>query len=196
MANLGCIEINCWNSRTGSLDAPDYTVIDLDPSEDNSFDQVIEVAQAARVILDKAGIKALCKTSGASGLHIYIPLGAKYSYQQGRDFARLLCSLIQIELPKLTSMERALRNRRGKIYLDYLQNRRGQTLAAPYCLRPRPEAPVSTPLTWDEVRTGLRITDFNITTIRSRLAKTGDLFGPVLGKGIDMAKVLTALENP
>lgn len=195
MANLGCIELNSWNSRTKSLDAPDYTVIDLDPSEGNSFDQVIEVAQTARAILDAAGIEAFCKTSGSRGLHIYIPLGAKYTYQEARDFVRILCSLIQAQLPTLTSMERALRNRRGQIYLDYLQNRRGQTLAAPYCLRPKRHAPVSTPLAWSEVKSGLRINDFNISTMRSRLAKKGDIFGPVLGRGIDMAKALTALEH-
>lgn len=193
MANLGCIEINSWNSRVGTLDAPDYTVIDLDPSENNSFDEVIEVAQVARAIVDTAGIEARCKTSGSTGLHIYIPLGGAYSYQEGRDFARILCALIQARLPQLTSMERAVKNRRGKIYLDYLQNRRGQTLAAPYCLRPRPGAPVSAPLSWDEVKVGLKIGDFNITTMRLRLAAIGDIFGPVLGEGIDMADALTKL---
>ncbi len=195
MANLGCIEINSWNSRTGYLDAPDYTVIDLDPSEKNNFEEVIEVAQTARALLDSAGIVALCKTSGSSGLHIYIPLGAQYSYQEGRDFARILCTLIQAELPNLTSLERPVKNRLGKIYLDYLQNRRGQTLAAPYCLRPRPHAPVSAPLTWSEVKSGLKINDFNITTMRSRLVEKGDLFDRVLGKGIDMIKALKALEK-
>ncbi len=195
MANLGCIEINSWNSRKASLDAPDYTVIDIDPSEGNSFDQVIEVAQTAQALLETAGIKALCKTSGSSGLHIYIPLGAKYSYQEGRDFARILCTLIQAQLPKLTSMERAVKNRHGKIYLDYLQNRRGQTLAAPYCLRPRPQAPVSAPLAWSEVKIGLKINDFNITTMLPRLVDKGDVFSPVLDEGIDMIKALTALKQ-
>lgn len=195
MANLGCIEINSWSSRTGSLNAPDYTVIDLDPSDDNSFDQVIEVAQTAWAILEAAQIEALCKTSGSSGLHIYIPLGAKYSYQEARDFARILCTLIQAQLPTLTSMERAIKNRRGKIYLDYLQNRRGQTLAAPYCLRPRPRAPVSAPLSWNEVKTGLKIDDFTISTMRARLAEKGDIFDRVLGRGIDMLQAVAALEQ-
>ena len=192
MANLGCIEINPWNSPTTNLENPTYTVIDIDPSETNSFEQVIEVALAAKEVLDLAKIKAYVKTSGSSGIHIYIPLNGKYSYEEARDFTKLLCYYIKEKLPKLTSMERAVKSRKDKIYLDYLQNRRAQTLAAPYCVRPKPGATVSAPLSWKEVKPGLQLLDFTIKTMPNRIEKIGDWFKPVLGKGIDME---TAIDN-
>src|SRR5690606_16321745 len=140
MANLGCIEINPWNCRKDHLEHPDYLVIDLDPSDKNTFEQVIEVAQVAHTILDRAKIPGYCKTSGSSGLHIYVPLEAQYTHDEARDFTKLMCYLIHEELPKLTSMERQTDKRKDKIYLDFLQNRKGQTLAAPYCVRPKPGA--------------------------------------------------------
>ena len=194
MANLGCIEINPWNSVTRDLEQPTYTVIDIDPSEKSTFEQVIEVALAAKEVLDLAKIRAYCKTSGSTGLHIYIPLNGKYSYDEARDFTKLLCYFIKEKLPKLTSLERIVKNRKGKIYLDYLQNRRGQTLASAYCVRPKIGAPVSTPLLWEEVKPGLQILDFTIKNIPARLEKLGDLFSPVLQKGIDMEKAIGNLE--
>lgn len=195
MANLGCIEINPWNSRIDHLENPDYAVIDLDPSEKNSFEEVIEVALVAKEILDSANIDAYCKTSGSSGLHIYMPLNAEYSYDQARDFTKLICYFIQEKTGKITSMERAVKNRKGKIYLDYLQNRRGQTLAAPYCVRPKEGAPVSAPLEWEELKPGLKITDFNLQNMPGRLDEKGDLFKNVLGEGIDMEVALTRLNE-
>ncbi|WP_372919482.1 DNA ligase D [Salegentibacter sp.] len=195
MANLGCIEINPWNSRKDDLDHPDYTVIDIDPSDKNTFEEVIEVAQAAKEVLDLAKIDGYCKTSGSSGLHIYIPLGAKYDYDQARDFTKLICYYIHEKLPKLTSMERAVKARKGKIYLDYLQNRRGQTLAAPFCVRPKPGAPVSAPLEWKEVKKGLKVLDFTIETMPDRIKEKKDSFKKVLGKGIIMEKAIARLDN-
>jgi bifunctional non-homologous end joining protein LigD len=195
MANLGCIEINPWNSRIDNLDNPDYMVIDLDPSDKNTFDEVIEVAQAAKEVLDLAKIDGFCKTSGSSGLHIYIPLGGNYSYDEARNFTKLLCSYIAERVPKITSMDRAKKKRKDKIYLDYLQNRRGQTLASAYCARPKPGAPVSAPLEWKEVKTGLKILDFNIKNMSQRIQKKGDLFKKVLGKGIDMEEAMQSLES-
>ena len=125
---------------------------------------------------------------------IYIPLGGNYSYNEARDFTKLLCYFIHEKLPKLTSMERAVKNRKGKIYLDYLQNRRGQTLAAPYCVRPKKGAPVSAPLSWKEVKSGLAILDFTIKSMPQRLTEMGDWFSPVLGKGVDIAKAIDNLE--
>jgi len=195
MANLGCVEINPWNSRIENLENPDYAIIDLDPSDKNSFKEVIEVALVTKEILDAAKIGAYCKTSGSSGLHIYIPLNAKYSYNETRDFTKLLCYFIQEKTKKLTSMERAVKNRKGKIYLDYLQNRRGQTLAAPYCVRPKEGAPVSAPLEWKELKKDLKITDFNLKNMPARLDEKGDLFQKVLGKGIDMEAALNRLNE-
>jgi bifunctional non-homologous end joining protein LigD len=194
MANLGCIEINPWNARVGSLDKPDYIVIDLDPSDENDFKQVIEVAQAFHELLEDLEIEGHCKTSGSSGLHIYIPLGAKYTFEEGRDFCKLLCTVIQEQLPTLTTMERPLKSRKGRIYLDYLQNRPGQTLASVYCVRPKPGATVSTPLLWKEVNSKLDKDDFTIFTILDRIKKYPDLFKEVLGKGISIEKALERLD--
>ncbi len=195
LANLGCIELNPWSSRKESLLYPDYTVIDIDPSEKTTFEEVIEVAMAAKEILDKAKIKGYIKTSGSSGLHIYIPLGAKYTYDEAKDFTRILCYLIKEELPALTSMERNVKNRKGKIYLDFLQNRKGQTLAAPYCARPKPGATVSAPLEWKEVKPGLDMREFTIQTMPARIQEKPKLFLPVLKKGIDIEKALEHLSG-
>jgi len=195
MANLGCIELNPWNSRTSNLQNPDYTVIDIDPSDKNTFEQVIETALAAKEVLELAKIEGHCKTSGSRGLHVYIPLDAKYSYGEARDFTKLLCYYIEEKLPKLTSTKRPINDRKGKIYLDYLQNRRGQTLAATYCVRPKKGAPVSAPISWEELEKNIEIRDFTIHSMPRRLQKIGDLFEPVLGEGIHMEEALLNLGN-
>jgi len=192
--NLGCIEINPWNSRVKSLDNPDYLVMDIDPSDKNTFEEVIDTARAIKDVLDKAGAVSFCKTSGASGLHVYVPLGAKYDYEQARSFAEIIASLTREQLPDTTTMERSLNKRKGKIYLDYLQNKRGQTLASVYSLRPVPGATISTPLDWKEVKHGLSPSQFTMKTLPKRLAKKGDIFKGILSKGIDMAKCLKRLE--
>lgn len=189
LANLGCIEINPWHSRVGSLEYPDYCLIDLDPHE-ISFDKVIEAARTVKKVLDELNIPAYCKTSGSSGLHICIPLGAKYDFDQSKTFAELLVSLVYDRIPSFTSLERSPSKRRRKVYLDYLQNRQTQTVAAPYCVRPRPGATVSTPLSWDEVKKGLHPSQFTIENIFDRLEKKGDIWKPVFGKGIDMEACL------
>jgi bifunctional non-homologous end joining protein LigD len=193
VANLGVIELNPWNSRVQSLDRPDFYVIDLDPGM-NTFDEVIEVAQTTKEVLDMSCEVSYPKTSGKSGIHIYIPLHAKYEYAQVRDFAGLLVQLVHRRLPEITSIERSPAKRKNKIYLDWLQNRTGQTLAAPYSLRPTPEATVSTPLEWREVKKGLKPTDFTIDNIFDRLEKKGDLWKPILGKGVDLSASVKCLE--
>jgi bifunctional non-homologous end joining protein LigD len=194
MANLGCIEMNPWHSRIHSSDTPDWCVIDLDP-DDNPFDQVIEVALMIKQILDSIKIRSYCKTSGATGIHIYIPLGALYSYDQSRLFAELIVNLAHQEMPLFTSVERNPSKRKGKIYLDFLQNRSIQTIAAPYSLRPKPGAPVSTPLHWEEVKKGLRKDDFTIFNTLERLKKEGDIFKPVLGKGINLELAMLKIKR-
>lgn len=192
--NLGCIELNVWTSKIQKADNPDYLVLDLDPSEKNSFDDVIETALAVKEVLDLAGIEGYPKTSGSSGIHIYIPTNGKYSYEQVKDFGHLLMQMVQQKLPELTTLERSLQKRdKDKIYLDYLQNRRGQTLASVYSLRPKKSAPVSMPLEWAEVKRGLQPTDFNIYNALNRITEKGDLFKPTLGKGIDMLKAIKKL---
>ncbi|HEV7231461.1 MAG TPA: DNA ligase D [Bacteroidia bacterium] len=194
--NLGCIELNPWHSTIKSLDHPDYLIIDIDPSAKNTFDQVIEVAQIVREILEKAKAPGFCKTSGATGMHIYVPTGRKYTYDQLKDFAHLICVMAADRLPRFTTLERNLRKRGEKhIYLDHLQNRKGQTIASAYSLRPYPGATVSTPLAWKEVKPGLDPSAFNIHTTPARLKKTGDLFSGVLGKGFDLARCLKLLDK-
>lgn len=193
MAKLACIEIHPWNSRVGSLDNPDWIVMDIDPSELNTFEQVIDTAQVIKSILDKGKIDAYIKTSGATGLHIYIPMGSKYTYEEGRSFAHVIAQLTTSQIPEITTIERSLKNRDGKIYVDYLQNSEGQTLASAYSVRPKPGASVSMPLKWDEINHGFHPSDFNIKNALKRVEKNGDIFKPVLGKGIDMQKCLKLL---
>ena len=196
MNNLGCIEFNVWTSQIKTIDHPDYLVLDLDPSDGNTFDDVIETAKTVKSIMNKGKIEGYCKTSGSSGIHIYIPMGAKYTFEHVKNFGHILMQMVLKELPEITTLERSLQKRdQNKIYLDYLQNRRGQTLASVYSLRPKTGAPVSMPLEWNELKPGLKPTDFNIENALERIRKNGDLFKPVLGKGIDILKAIELLEK-
>jgi bifunctional non-homologous end joining protein LigD len=178
LINLGCIELNPWNNRIKFPDKPDFMIMDLDPSEKNSFEQVVETAKATKEVLDMAGLTSYCKTSGSTGLHIYVPMGAKYDYDQVRDFGLLVAQLVQSRLPKIKTLERSLSKRGPKIYLDYLQNRTGQTVASVYSVRPKPGASVSMPVEWDEVTKDLSIQDFTIRNALDRIDKKGDIFSP------------------
>ncbi|HSX16883.1 MAG TPA: DNA ligase D [Patescibacteria group bacterium] len=189
MAQLGCVEINPWNSQVKHLDKPNWIVIDLDP-EGVGFDGVIQVARTVHAVCAEWDIPAYPKTSGKTGIHIFIPMQAKYTYEQARNLAHLLALEIHRREPKLTSVERNPEKRKRKIYVDFLQNREGQTLAAPYSLRPTPEATVSMPLHWDEVKPGLQPTDFTMANALTRLKRTGDLWKPVMGAGVNLASVL------
>lgn len=195
IASLGCIEMNPWSSRTDTPDHPDWCVIDLDPDKKNTFDQVIEAAHVTKQVLDALEIASYCKTSGSTGLHIYIPLGAKYTYEESKEFARALVKIVNAQLSAFTTIERKVSDRKGKMYLDFLQNRPQATLAGPYSLRPKPEAPVSMPLAWDEVKKGLQIRDFTIANAIGRLSETGDLFEGVLGEGINMEKAVKVMQS-
>jgi bifunctional non-homologous end joining protein LigD len=194
LANWGCIEMNPWHSRIQSPENPDYCVIDLDP-EKISFEKVIETAGVVKQVLDQLGVDSYCKTSGSTGLHIYIPLGAKYTYEQSKQLAELIVQFVHAEIPAFTSLERSPAKRQKKVYLDFLQNRTIQTLAAPYSLRPKEGATVSAPLHWEEVKKGLLPTDFTLLNILDRVMNEGDLFMPVLKKGIDLNKVLKKINT-
>ncbi len=192
MANLGCIEINPWFSTVKKINNPDYLAIDLDPL-DIPFKKVIETAYAVKEVLDRAKAIGYCKTSGATGVHIYIPLNAKYDFEISREFAHVIAELTRSLVPLITSLERSPSKRKKKVYIDFLQNRTGQTLAAPYSVRPKPAAPVSTPLEWKELKSVDSPEEFTIKTIFKRLKKKGDLFKGVLGKGVDVEKCLSNL---
>lgn len=194
MINLGCIEVNPWLSTIKNFNKPTFCLIDLDP-EGIGFPAVIKVANVIHKLLDKIGADHYCKTSGATGLHICIPLAAKYTFKQSQQFAQLVVTIINEQLPEITSIERSPKKRQAKVYLDYLQNRRGQSMAAPYSVRPRPKAPVSTPLKWSEVKSGLSPLKFTMKNIFKRLEKQGDLWQPVFGKGVDLKACLEKLNQ-
>lgn len=193
IANLGCIEINPWFSRQQKLDHPDFLVIDLDP-DDNPFAQVVEVAHEFHRVLNNLDCDNFVKTSGATGIHIGIPLAAKYDFDAAREFAEKVSKLIQKKFPAITSMERAPAKRRKKIYLDCLQNRRGQTLAAPFCIRPRSGAPVSMPVTWKELTSKLKPEQFNIENAARRISEFDDPWAGVLGQGVNIQKSMKRLK--
>lgn len=192
--NLGSIDLHPFLSNISNLENPDYCIIDLDP-HDVPFGKLIEAALTVHDVLEKAKVKHFCKTSGGKGLHIMIPLHAKYDYVQSRQFAEIVCGIVNKKLSKTTSMERSPEKRPKKIYLDCLQNRFGQSIVAPYAVRPRPKAMVSTPLLWEEVNNELAIADYNIETVPARLNKIGDILKPVLGAGINIQAALKVLSK-
>jgi bifunctional non-homologous end joining protein LigD len=198
MASLGCIEMNPWSSTVKNPDKPTWCIIDLDPDKkkkgQKAFEEVIHAANVTKEVLMQLGVTGYPKTSGASGMHIYVPLGNKYSYEQSKMFAKLVVSMVHEQLPDFTTLERAVADRQGKMYLDFLQNRPQATIAAPYSVRPRPGATVSMPLDWSEVIPGLKREDFTIQNALARVKEKGDLFKPVLGKGIDLKKILQKIQ--
>ena len=193
MASMAAIEMNPWNSTIHKPDHPDWCIIDLDPTEKNTFEQVIQTARVTKDIIDDLQVPGYCKTSGSTGIHIYIPMGARYTYDECQLFGKLIATRVHNELPDFTSIERLTNKRKGRIYVDYLQNRPKATLAAPYAVRPKPGATVSMPLHWEEVKKGLKMSSFTIVNALSRIKKEGELFKPVLGKGIDIKKILRKL---
>jgi bifunctional non-homologous end joining protein LigD len=193
LANLGCIDQNPWMSRVGSLDNPDFAIIDLDPTTGCPYSQIVEAAQIVKTKLDALGIKGYPKTTGGDGMHIYIPLEPVYTYDQVRSFAELLSVLTIRENPSLFTTPRAVAARKkAKVYFDYLQISSAKTIATAYVLRAHPGAPVSVPLDWSEVKNGLDPAQFNIHNVLERFEKIGDLFEPVL---TNKQKLETALER-
>ena len=181
MANLAAIERHPWHSRIEQLDRPDWIVFDLDP-ENVDFTVVCETAVSTRDILEGLGLQSYVKTSGSRGLHVYVPVKAVHDYEAAARFAELVARLVVRDNPSVATVERSLKKRQhARIYIDHMQNARGKSVVAPYSVRPRPAAPVSAPLTWDEVkRQKIRPQDFTIKNIAARLARKGDLFKPVL----------------
>ena len=192
VVNLGVIPLHLWGSRVPALDNPDWLILDLDP-KGAPFTHVVRVARTLKSILDDLEIPAYAKTSGATGLHILIPLGARYTWEETRTFARLLATLGVEAEPDISTITRQIRARDGKVYIDWLQNIKGQTIVAPFSVRPLPGAPVSSPLRWDEVTARLDPRAFTITTVPKRFAKLKDPVAPVLGAGVDIAQVLARL---
>jgi len=194
VVNLGTIPLHLWSSRLSSLDHPDWLVLDLDP-KGAPFTDVVKVARALHAILDDLALPSYVKTSGATGLHIVLPLGAGYDYEVTRTFARLLAVMGVEAEPEISTIARPLRSRGGKVYIDFGQNGRGQTVVAPFSARPLPGAPVSCPLRWEEVTARLDPARFTIKTAPARFEKLGDPLAPVLKGRIDVAAALRKLEH-
>jgi bifunctional non-homologous end joining protein LigD len=182
IVNLGAIEIHPWLSRVTAADLPDFAVFDLDPAEGAGWDDVVAVAEMVRVALERLGLEGYPKTSGATGLHVYVPLEPEADYTRVRRFVEAVGRMIVAAAPHLATMEWDIPKRRGKVFIDHNQNVAGKTIASVYSVRPRPGAPISTPLLWDEV-SEVEPGAFTIATVWDRVARHGDLFAPVLDGG-------------
>lgn len=179
LANQAAIEVHPWLSRIDAPDHPDVAVIDLDPAEGATFADVVTVARLAQALLAELRLAGYPKISGATGLHVYVPIERRYAYRVVSRFVGRIGELIVQAAPDTATNERLVKRRTGRVYVDHLQNLPGKTIAAPYSLRPLPGAPVSMPITWEEV--GAFPPDaFNLETALSRVQRTGDLFAPVL----------------
>ncbi|MDD3890421.1 MAG: non-homologous end-joining DNA ligase [Syntrophomonadaceae bacterium] len=179
LANQACIVMHPWLSTTSNLEYPDFAILDIDPSPGSLYTDVIKISLVIKDLLDELNLISFLKTSGAKGLHIYIPIDNTYTYADIRQFTNTVASLIVRLLPAIATIERTVDNRGDKIYIDYLQNVKGKTLCSVYSLRAEHGATVSTPLNWNEV-SHVMPTDFTIKTIFPRLQTVGDLFAPVL----------------
>jgi bifunctional non-homologous end joining protein LigD len=195
LANLGCIDQNPYMSRVGSLEHPDFILIDLDPYH-CGYDRIVEAAQLVRAKLELIGLTGYPKTTGGNGMHVYIPVEPIYSSAQTRSFAEVLARWAAAERPDLFTTPRTVSAReKGKVYFDYLQNASGKTISAPYVLRAHPGAPVATPLKWEEVVPGLKPAQFHIANVLRRFERVGDLFAGVLNAPQDLAPALEKLSK-
>lgn len=192
IANWGSIELNPWSSRVGSINNPDYMVFDLDPIS-VSIEDLVRTALKVKELLDKMELKSYIKTSGGKGLHIYIPIKPEYTYKQTQNICHILSQIVNRALPEITSLERSPSKRKGKVYLDYLQNAKGKTMASVYSIRPRENAGVSTPLEWSEVNHKLDLAVFDLTTIDKRIADKGDLWAGFFDNKNDLKDAINKL---
>ena len=183
VVNLGCIDLNPWYARCGDHDRPDWLHFDLDPVPRASFDKVIETALLVRRGLEGLGMRCYAKTTGSRGLHVYVPIRRGPLQKEVWSFAKSFAQALERQIPKLVTSEyRVAKRPPGRVLVDYNQNSWGRTLASVYSVRPRPKAPVSTPVTWEEVEAGIRIEDFRIDNVPERVERLGDLWKPLLGQ--------------
>jgi bifunctional non-homologous end joining protein LigD len=197
VANLGCIEFHPLHSRCSSIGHPDYLFFDLDPFPPATFADVLAVAHHVHAALDTLGFRSYPKTSGATGMQIYVGIAPVPDYRHTRDFVGAVGRAIRSVDPERATMEWDKSKREGKVFIDHNMNREGANIAAVYSVRPEPGAPVSTPLTWEEVETAtVRPSDFTIATVHERLAATGDLFEGLLGQQADLRPAYAALGLP
>jgi bifunctional non-homologous end joining protein LigD len=195
LANLASIPLHVWASRVGSLEQPDWCVLDLDP-KGAPFADVVAVARATRKLCDSIGLPSYIKTSGSTGLHVMLPLGGQLTYEQSRTLAGLLARVIAAQLPDIATITRQVAKRGGRGYLDYVQNGHGRLIVAPFSVRPLPGAPVSMPLKWSEVNDKLDLRAFTIKTAPERMKKLKqDPLLPVLEKKPDLPSALDKLQR-
>ena len=181
--NLGCIDLNQWYARCDDVDRPDYLHFDLDPVPDAVFDKVVEAALFIRNALDSLKIPCYAKTTGSKGIHVYVPIVRGPTQKQVWSFTKEFAHAIAVEAPTLlTAVYQVSKRPKGRILVDYNQNSWGRTLASIYSVRPRPQASVSTPVKWSELERGVKIEDFRIDNVPSRLRRLGDLWTPLLEK--------------
>jgi bifunctional non-homologous end joining protein LigD len=179
--NLGCIDLNQWYARCDDVDRPDYLHFDLDPVPEARFGKVLETACIVREALEALGMRCYAKTTGSKGVHIYVPIVRGPMQKQVWTFAKELAQLLASENPKLITAEYRIAKRpAGRVLVDYNQNAWGRTLASVYSVRPTARASVSTPVTWEEIETGVRISDFRLDNVPTRVREEGDLFAPLL----------------
>jgi bifunctional non-homologous end joining protein LigD len=179
--NLGCIDLNQWYATCDDVDRPDYLHFDLDPGVGATFDRVLETGRVVGEALTALEMPSVVKTTGSKGLHVYVPIVRGPEQKQVWTFAKALAQALAARHPDLITAEyRVAKRPRGRVLVDYNQNRWGSTLASVYSARPRPEATVSTPVTWKEIDKGVRIEDFTLRNVPARIAKVGDLWKPLL----------------
>lgn len=188
--NQACIEFHPWLSRIEHLDYPDFAVFDFDPMGKTDFESARKLALWLKELLETQGLEGYPKTSGATGLQVYIPIKPEFTYEEVRRFCKFFCKALERTFPQIATTERSIKRREGKLYLDYLQNAKGKTIIAPYSPRPRKGAPVSCPLTWEELELGHVPDMFTIENVPKRLQKIGDLFEKVLINKQDIRKWL------
>ena len=192
--NLGCIDLNQWYAKCDDINRPDYVHFDLDPGDGATWERVLESGRIVRDALDALEMPSVVKTTGSRGLHVYAPIVRGPVQKDVWTFAKALAVELAARHPDLmTSEYRVAKRPKGRVLVDYNQNAWGRTLASIYSVRPRPLAPVSTPVTWKEIDKGVRIEDFRIDNVRSRIEKLGDLWKPLLNTGdrVDLRKYLT-----
>jgi bifunctional non-homologous end joining protein LigD len=193
LVQLGAISVDPWHSRQQSVQFADYAIIDLDPGPRASFARVVEVAQAVKSVLDELHLHAVPKTSGASGIHIVLPLGRRIPNETARTIAQLVATHVAEQYPKIATVVRKVGSRgRGTIYVDYLQNIRGKTVAGVYSVRAERTPTVSTPLAWDELDDALDPTDFTIDNVPDRLRDVGDLWAKGMRRPNSLKRLLDA----
>jgi bifunctional non-homologous end joining protein LigD len=197
MAQLASISMDPWFSTLSALDEPDQVAIDLDPQPGATFAQILDVARWVRDELDRLGVPGFPKTSGSEGLHVFIPLPPGTSYEAGMLFCQIVATIVSTRHPKVATIERMVRRRKdGTVYVDYLQNIPGKTLACAYSARASAFAGVSTPLTWDEIDEKISPQDFTIKTIEARVRAVGDLWaGLRTSKPADLDAALEKLRS-